>query len=224
MAAQQKYKSSFGFIDLLFNLLVGFTFMFILAFMLINPVAKKHDFDPKAEYMVVMTWNPTSPVDIDMWTKDDLDNTISFNAKNNGLMHLDRDDLGHKNDQIFNKTTGEKFQFQTNREVLTIRSRVPRSIIVTGHWFSRIFDEHTKPETVTFELIQLNPYKEIVINTMVLDGPGDEKHAMAFIITDNGDVELDLDNTDLIINKADNINRYEDFSNPFGSAFPGGSH
>jgi hypothetical protein len=136
-------------------------------------------------------------------------------------MHLDRDDLGHKNDQIFNKTTGEKFQFQTNREVLTIRSRVPRSIIVTGHWFSRIFDEHTKPETVTFELIQLNPYKEIVINTMVLDGPGDEKHAMAFIITDNGDVELDLDNTDLIINKADNINRYEDFSNPFGSAFPG---
>ena len=136
-------------------------------------------------------------------------------------MHLDRDDLGHKNDQIFNKTTGEKFLFQTNREVLTIRSRVPRSIIVTGHWFSRIFDEHTKPETVTFELIQLNPYKEIVINTMVLDGPGDEKHAMAFIITDNGDVELDLDNTDLIINKADNINRYEDFSNPFGSAFPG---
>ena len=30
----------------LFNLLVGFTFMFILAFMLINPVAKKHELDP----------------------------------------------------------------------------------------------------------------------------------------------------------------------------------
>jgi len=194
--------------------------MFILAFMLINPVAKKHDFDPKAEYMVVMTWNPTSPVDIDMWTQDDLDNVVSFNAKNNGLMHLDRDDLGHKNDIIFNKTTGEKFQFQTNREVLTIRSRVPRSVNITGHWFSKIFDEYTKPETVTFELIQLNPYKEIVINTMVLDGPGDEKHAMAFTITDDGEVVLDLDNTDLIINRAENMNKFnEPFS--FGNAFTG---
>ena len=45
-----RYRSSFGFIDLLFNLLVGFVFLFMLAFMLINPVAKKETIKPKAEY------------------------------------------------------------------------------------------------------------------------------------------------------------------------------
>ena len=36
-----RYRSSFGFIDLLFNMLIGFVFLFMLAFLLINPVAKK---------------------------------------------------------------------------------------------------------------------------------------------------------------------------------------
>ena len=43
-----RYRSSFGFIDLLFNLLVGFVFLFMLAFMLINPVAKKETIKQKA--------------------------------------------------------------------------------------------------------------------------------------------------------------------------------
>ena len=190
--------------------------MFILAFMLINPVAKKHNFDPKAEYMVIMSWNPNSSTDIDMWIQDDLDNIISFGAKNKGLMNLDRDDLGYRNDVIFNKNTGEKVLVEINREVLTIRSKVPRSITVTGHWFSKTIDEYTKPETVTFELIQLNPYKEVIIKTLVLNGPGDEKHALGFTITDGGEVELDLDNTELIVNKADNMNKYKDPLTPGG--------
>ena len=66
MISRQRYKTSFGFIDLLFNLLVGFTFMFILAFMLINPIAKKHELDPKAEYLIIMTWDNKSIGDIDI--------------------------------------------------------------------------------------------------------------------------------------------------------------
>jgi hypothetical protein len=180
MSAQQKYKSSFGFIDLLFNLLVGFTFMFILAFMLINPVAKKHDFDPKAEYMVIMSWDPKSSTDIDMWIQDDLDNIVSFGVKNKGLMNL--------------------------------------SVTVTGHWFSKKIDQYTKPETITFELIQLNPYKEVILKKLILNGPGDEVHALGFVITDDGEVELNLDNTDLIVNKADNMNKFKD---PFTPGGPG---
>ena len=65
-----RYKSTFGFIDLLFNLLVGFTFLFMLAFILINPVAKKETLDPKAEYLIIMTWEDYSSSDIDLWIKD----------------------------------------------------------------------------------------------------------------------------------------------------------
>ena len=47
-----RYRSSFGFIDLLFNMLIGFVFLFMLAFLLINPVAKKETIKPKAEYFI----------------------------------------------------------------------------------------------------------------------------------------------------------------------------
>ena len=84
-----KYKTGWGFIDLLFNLLVGFTFMFILAFMLINPVAKKETVDPKAEYLVVVTWDDNSVYDIDTWVKDNDNNVVSFRGKDVALITLD---------------------------------------------------------------------------------------------------------------------------------------
>ena len=41
MANKQKYISSIGFTDLLFNIVVGLAFLFILAFVLINPISKE---------------------------------------------------------------------------------------------------------------------------------------------------------------------------------------
>jgi hypothetical protein len=101
MANKPRYKSGFGFIDLLFNLLVGFTFMFILAFILINPVAKKASVDPKAEYIVLVTWDDTSTYDIDTWVMDDQNNIISFRRKDHALIHLERDDMGISNDRVY---------------------------------------------------------------------------------------------------------------------------
>ena len=57
-----KYKSTIGFTDLLFNLLVGFVFLFIIAFILINPITKKKDVPKKAEYMIIIEW-PSMLVD-----------------------------------------------------------------------------------------------------------------------------------------------------------------
>src|SRR6056300_624089 len=91
-----KYKNTLGFVDLLFNLLIGFVFLFLLAFILINPVAKKDTFEPKAEYLIVLTWNDRSRNDIDLWIKDDADNIVSFKGKDIALMNLDRDDLGQR--------------------------------------------------------------------------------------------------------------------------------
>ncbi len=205
MATKQRYKSSFGFIDLLFNLLVGFTFMFILAFMLINPIAKKHNFDPKAEYMIVMTWDPQSGNDIDMWVQDNLNNIVSFRTKNIALMHLDRDDLGYRNDTFVGET-GSIVKHEINREVLTIRSRDPRTYTVTTHWYSKVINENNSAEQVTIELIRLNPYKEASIKQIILQGPGVEKHAFTFTVLPDGNLELD-DTEKLIVNDADNMAR-----------------
>jgi len=135
MTSRQRYKTSFGFIDLLFNLLVGFTFMFILAFMLINPIAKKHELDPKAEYLVIMTWDDKSISDIDIWIMDDLDHVVSFRQKDQAMINLDRDDLGLSNDTYIN-ARGEEVKRNYNREVVSIRTKNQRRYLVTVHYYN----------------------------------------------------------------------------------------
>ena len=51
-----KYHSHTSFLDLLFNTLVGFVMLFIIAFLLISPIKKKKDIEQKAEYVITVTW------------------------------------------------------------------------------------------------------------------------------------------------------------------------
>ena len=74
----EKYKSTIGFTDLLFNILVGFAFLFIIAFLLIKPEAKKKDFDRNAEFVVVMEWDKEAKGDIDLYVEDPLNAKCSF--------------------------------------------------------------------------------------------------------------------------------------------------
>ena len=114
-----KYKSTIGFTDLLFNLLVGFVFLFIIAFILINPITKKKDVPKKAEYMVVIEWESTSPDDIDLWVKAPDGKTVSFMSKKEaGLMNLEKDDLGISNDSTIDEYGNRQYVY-VNREVVT---------------------------------------------------------------------------------------------------------
>ena len=64
------YGSQIAFIDLLFNTLVGFVFLFVLAFILINPVAKKANVEVIEEFIITTQWPDNSEDDIDTWVKD----------------------------------------------------------------------------------------------------------------------------------------------------------
>jgi len=182
-----KYKNTLGFVDLLFNLLIGFVFLFLLAFILINPVAKKDTFEPKAEYLIVLTWNDRSRNDIDLWIKDDADNIVSFKGKDIALMNLDRDDLGQRNDtldtSVDNKPRESKEEIFVNREVISIRSKSDRSFSVTTHYYSGYGIE----EDVTVEIIQVNPYKILKVKKFNLEEKGVEKFVASFDVR-NGNV------------------------------------
>jgi hypothetical protein len=165
-----RYKSTFGFVDLLFNLLVGFTFLFVLAFILINPVAKKDVLDPKAEYLVIMSWDDYSQSDIDIWVKDDKGNIVSFRSRDIALLTLDRDDLGNRNDEYINEVIEKKESIAVNREVLSIRSKSPRRYIVTSHFYNKGYNVIDTPrEKIKIELIQVNPYKILKIQEITLE-------------------------------------------------------
>ena len=106
-----RYRSSFGFIDLLFNLLIGFVFLFMLAFMLINPVAKKETIKPKAEYFIILEWDGEKPYDLDLWVKDNLGHVVSFRRPDDALIHLERDDLGTINDTYYDPDLDKLYQY-----------------------------------------------------------------------------------------------------------------
>ena len=153
-----RYRSSFGFIDLLFNMLIGFVFLFMLAFLLINPVAKKETIKPKAEYFIELEWDGEKPFDLDIWVKDNMGHIVSFRRPDDALIHLERDDLGTVNDTYVDQN-GKTVYLKENREVVAIRTPEARSYLVTIHFYNaRKFPAPLTHATV--KLLKVNPYKE----------------------------------------------------------------
>ena len=183
-----RYRSSFGFIDLLFNLLVGFVFLFMLAFMLINPVAKKETIKPKAEYFIILEWDGEKPYDLDIWVKDNLGHVVSFRRPDDALIHLERDDLGTFNDTYYD-ADGNLVYLKENRETVAIRTNEPRNYLVTIHFYNA--RKNPAPLVhATVKLIKINPYREEYHKKLFFSQEGQELPAMVFRIDYNGNVDV----------------------------------
>jgi hypothetical protein len=68
--------SNLSFNDLLFNVLVGFVMLFVIAFLLINPITKKSDIPIKAEFLIIMHWPNALADDLDLWVQRDSDKPV----------------------------------------------------------------------------------------------------------------------------------------------------
>jgi hypothetical protein len=183
MDSPDKYKSTLAFVDLLFNILLGFVFLFIIAFMLINPIAKRADIEQPAEYMITMTWPDENLNDVDLWVKDPVGNTVYFMQRESGLMSLDRDDLGTVND--FVEVNGQRIEVQLNREVVTLRGIVAGRYLVSAHYYSHK-SEHDETFPVTVEVVKIRPYRLVYKQTMILDKQGQVKDFNQFTIHEDG--------------------------------------
>ena len=150
-----QYHSNTSFLDLLFNTLVGFVMLFIIAFLLISPIKKKKEIEQKAEYVITVSWPNDHSDDVDTWLEDPMEKLMSFRTKEIGLMHLDRDDLGTTNDRII--VDGKVIFIKTNRETITIRGIIPGDYFVTVHAYSK--KAVSVPYTVT--VMKVNPFRQI---------------------------------------------------------------
>ncbi len=172
------------FTDLLFNALLGFTFLFLVAIMFMNPITKKGIIDPKAEYIITVTWPDNNPDDIDTWIEDPNGNLIWFRNREAGLVHLDRDDRGLVNDTL--NIDGRVIQNPLNQEVVTIRGVVPGEYVVNVHYYA---SETNQPVPVTVRVDKVNPALEVIYyDALTLEGKGDEKTALRFRINADGAV------------------------------------
>ncbi len=145
------------FIDLLFNALLGFTFLFLVSVMFMNPDARKGRVNLKAEYIISVTWPDHLEDDIDIWVQDPIGETVSYLRKNAGWLHLDRDDRGEVNDTI--TIDGEEVVYPINQEVVTIRGIIPGEYIVNLYYYAAA---QPQPVEALVKVEKVNPTLQTV--------------------------------------------------------------
>ena len=189
MAHDPRYVSNVAFTDLLFNIVVGLAFLFLLAFILMNPIAKEKDVEEKSDFIIVMTWDDESGDDIDLWVRDPAGRIVSFRNRGIGFMHLDRDDLGLSNDKI-QDSNGKTLYVYRNKEVVSLRGYSEGTYLVNAHVYNKKpwKDKKMRRSNIKIELIKLNPYSEVVQAEFIAIGRGQEFTAFHFTLNADGEV------------------------------------
>lgn len=180
-------------LDLLFLTCAGFSSLFVLSYVQIKEknAPAKYNVEVKAEFIITVSWPPEQDCDVDTYVQDPNGSLVFFKAKEDGLMHLERDDLGKLNDIV--TQDGKSIQYDENREVVTLRGVIAGEYTVNVHMFSK--RQVQDPTPVNVRLEKINPYKSIITRTVSLDNSSDEKTVFRFVLDRNGNV-LETNNID----------------------------
>lgn len=195
--ARRRSGNQLAFNDMLFNVLLGFVVLFVIAFLLINPITKKQDIPAKAEAMIVIEWDDNSSVDVDLWLGHDNDPPVGFSNKAGMGMNLERDDLGTHNDRF--TIDGKTEIIRSNREVINIRGIVPGLYYPNVHAYSWT-PSQKEPLKVKITVIDINPrYREVYSITVVLQGRGNIARAPGFEIDREGKISNVFNHTKTVV-------------------------
>jgi hypothetical protein len=159
------------FYDMLFNMLIAFVFCFVIAILAFNPNARKAgDVPAKAEFMVTVSWPDNNPNDIDTWVTEPGGKTLWFRQRDAGMLHLDRDDRGAKNNSVL--VNGKLITSAIRQEIVTLRGIVPGEYV-----------------DVSVMVVKVNPQAEIVYTgTQQIPRKGDERTLVRFALDEAGQV------------------------------------
>jgi len=182
MNFRKNYSCNTSFLDLLFNMLLAFTCLFILSFALINQNKKTPE--SKASYLITFVWAKELDNDVDAYVEDPEGNLVCFGRREDGLMHLDRDDLGHRNDTV--KTKFGTIVYSENKEIVTLRGTSVGEYCVNVHAYN--FNDQ-KPTEVIVQLEKVSPtYGVLIQRKVTLIKNGDEKTAFRFKLNGKGEL------------------------------------
>ena len=174
-----------AFTDVLFNALLGFAFMFVVAFASMNEPVEAGRVDAKAELLVTVRWPDGHPDDVDLIVEDPRGKLVWYHNPDTGLMHLDRDDRGTVHDRIV--VDGTPIVNPLNQETVSLRALAPGDYVVNLLHYRA---ERGGPLPVTVKVEKLNPEVSVVYyGTHELTGTGHELTAVRFSLAPGGAVE-----------------------------------
>jgi hypothetical protein len=171
------------FYDMLFNILIAFVFCFVIAILAFNPAARCADDIPaKAEFIISVSWPDNNPNDVDTWVRDPQGNVLWFRQRDAGLMHLDRDDRGAKNNTVV--VNGKEISNPIRQEIATLRGLMPGEYVVNAHYYE---SGDKQPVDVSVAVVKVNPQADIVFTGQVrLPAKGEERTLVRFNLGEDG--------------------------------------
>ena len=180
-----KYTRSLGtfvvFTDLLFNLLFGIIYLFVLAFIQIHPPAHQADVKMQTQAIIQLNWDSKSSTDLDLWVRGPDGTVVGYPMKDGRYMHLDRDDLGASNDTI--KVNGVEQVIPINEENLSVTDLIPGEYVVNVHYY-----HGTAPiENPTISIQVMNPYRIIWKGTLPIVNQQEETF-VSFVVYPDGSI------------------------------------
>jgi len=163
---------------------------------MINPTSDEGKIDPVTQIMITMQWDPASNIDMDLWVMGPENAIVGFTRKEAGYMHLDRDDLGSKNDTF--ELDGSIIVIHRNIETVFINDIVPGEYFVNVHYFGPSSNASTALEETTIQIFDMRPF------LLVYDGtkPSTYKQeitVVSFVVDENGNISSQSENIQRLI-------------------------
>lgn len=174
-------KTIIPFIDLLFTLLM--VFICIIMLVKFNKSLDDPAYRQNAVFQVILNWEGNS--DIDLWGRDPEGRTVGFSRREGGegsLFSLNRDNLGTARTEI----GPDGFPvFDINEEIVSIRGCFPGEYIFNAHDYNH---KDADPVICTIKLIQVKPFKELIVEKKELKYSGDQATFFRFTVNTNKQV------------------------------------
>ncbi len=193
--------------DLLWNALLGFLILFLLVLVILkiknNDKTEEKNIITEGMFAIVYSWLNDSGDDVDAYVMDPQGHFVYFRRREDGLMHLERDDRGKQNDQIL--ADSKVVAVEKNEERVIIRGIIPGEYVVNVHMFLK---RDPAPAIVKIELVNLRGAdKTITTKEISLEQFGNEKTAFRFTLNSDGSVSNINELQYLFVGSAPDIER-----------------
>lgn len=219
MHRPRTYHTQMSMLDLFLLIVLGFVGLFFIAFVMMNPKEKaKKQTESKAEFMLTFSWPKDVNDDVDAYLQDPLGNLVCFKRREDGLMHLDRDDRGSLHDTI--QTAFGVIKSEENQEIITIRGIVPGEYTCNVHMYGK---NNKEPTEVTVKCEKINPSVTLVaLKKVTLENNGDEKTLFRMTLDKEGKV-IDVNELEKSI-AAPTVNQNNHYGDPGEEPYGSGSN
>lgn len=185
-------QTSIAYIDLLTVLLA--LFVTVTGILLSqNHQLSKGNITEKAEFISVLEWPENSKSDVDLWVRNPMGDVVNFRTKDKGLITLDRDDLGGRNNSV-TAADGTTITNTVRRETAAIRAIMPGQHVVNVMLYAL---RDKPPIDAQVQIIKLNPYQVVLEKQVRLTQAGEEQTIASFDVRPDGSVD-DVDSTDQV--------------------------